>query len=367
MFLRSETSNVGRVGGSIAWLVLVLACRPAGPSKPPPTPGPAVAPTSESKSGSTTADADPRRGSGEPDAVEDAPAPELRQRPAPTKVDGRDAALQAVVRGNPEGGRDALVAHLKDKPGDVEARIALARAHVSVGALDEARAALEDRKGKPLDVEVVQLRVWLLRMRGDFKGAEALLDEALRKHPTALPLLGDQIALRVDTGRRHDPKTKALVDAMYDAYDAGLAKTTAELLAVAIAAQSRGGKGGYHDANMVLEAAETLDPVDAGTWVGDRVRLLRGSVFLEKYAADEAATTFEMLLARDPWHVDALAGMAMVNLETLRFAPAARAAISALNGCSTRLISSISPPGPRNPIGPRSWRGVTQPGWRGRS
>lgn len=319
----------GRFRGSALWLLVALACRPAASTKPP-----AGAPdVAKGEPGAATVDpeaADPREDSGDPDAPADAAAPQLRERPAPVPVDGRDAAMQAVVRGNPGGAIAALEKHLKDKPGDVDARIALARAHLAGGAIDDAKKVLEDAKGKPLDVEIVQVRVALARMRGDLAGAMKLLDEAQRKHPDALPLVGDRIALLVDTGHRDDPKTTALIDQMYDAYDAGKAKTTAELLAVAIAAYTRGGKGGFHDANMVLEAAETLDPVDAGTWVGDRVRLLRGSIFLEKYAADEAATTFEMLLARDPWHVDALAGMAMVNVESLRFAAAARAATEAL-------------------------------------
>lgn len=327
MFGRSESPRRGRMPASLA-LLLALACGPNRATKPP-----GGAPPTGGRTPDGPVDpgaADPREGSGEPDGDVAEPVATMRERPAPAKVEGRDAALTAVVRGNPEGAIEPLRAACKAKPGDVEARIALARALATTGAIDDARAVLEDPKGKPLDVDVVQLRVWLLRQRGALAAADKLLDEALRKHPGALPLLGDQIVLRVDTGRRDDATTRGLIDAMYDAYDAGKAKTAAELLAVAIAAQTRGGKGGYHDANMVLEAAETLEPVEAGTWVGDRIRLLRGAVFLEKYAADEAATTFEMLLARDPWHVEALAGMAMVHVESLRFAAAARTAAEAL-------------------------------------
>jgi tetratricopeptide (TPR) repeat protein len=275
--------------------------------------------------------ADPREHSGVPDApVEAAVETKPRERPSPVEVADREAALGAVVRGNPDGGVAWLRTHVAAKPKDTTARIALARGLVATGNLDEATKVLEDAKGAPLDVEVVQIRVALLRQRSQLKQAEALLDEAVRKHPKAVALVGDQIALRVDTGRRDDPKTRALIDAMYDAYDAGKVETAAELLAVAIAAHARGGKGGYHDANMVLEAAEALEPVDAGSWIGDRVRLLRGNVFLEKYASDEAATTFEMLLGRDPWHPEALVGMAQVHLDQLRLAAAARTASEAL-------------------------------------
>lgn len=330
---RSRRFVSGSWSGSWARLLvgvaLITGCERGGATTTPDT-------KADTKKGEHTGKldprvADPREDSGLPDApVEPAAETPPRVRPGPVEVTDRDAAMAAVVHGNPDGGVAWLRDHIKAKPKDTTARIALARGLITTGALDDAAKVLEDAKGAPLEVDVVQLRVWLHRQRSQLAAAEKVLDEAVRKHPNGVALIGDQIALRVDTGRRDDPKTRALIDAMYDAYDSGKVASAAELLAVAIAAHARGGKGGYHDANMVLEAAEALEPVDTGSWIGDRVRLLRGNVFLEKYAADEAATTFELLLARDPWHPEALVGMAQVHLEQLRLAGAARFASEAL-------------------------------------
>ncbi|MBK8234708.1 MAG: tetratricopeptide repeat protein [Deltaproteobacteria bacterium] len=325
---RRAAAGVARGRGVAMALLATLACQPRGSSTPPVV---AAAPADHAD----PAAADPRVGSGEADAaevaaVEEDAAPKPRERPKAEPVEGRDDALSAVLHGNPDGAIAALTPMLAAKPKDIELRLALARAQITVGALEQAQAVLEDKRGAPLDVAVVQLRVHVHRQRGQLREAEALLEEAVRKHADAPALLGDLVAVRVDTGRRADATTKKLIDRLYDAYDAGKVDDAASLLAVAIAALARGGKGGYHDANMVLEEAEAKTPVEAGSWVGDRVRLLRAAVFLEKYAADEAATTFELLLARDPWHPDALAGMAMVHIENLRFAPASRAAAEAL-------------------------------------
>ncbi|HWB76634.1 MAG TPA: tetratricopeptide repeat protein [Nannocystaceae bacterium] len=308
-----------------AALLVALACRPATSTKSPVT--------SDQRASVDPKAADPREHSGAADRPAELAQPQgekLRERPAPATVEGRDAALAAVTHGNPEGAIAALAPIVDKTPDDLEARFALARAHATVGALDEARAVLEDKRGAPLDISVVQLRVAVHRTRGQYAEAEKLLEEALKKHKDALPLLGDLLQLRVETGRKDDARSKAILESLYDAYDAGKVKTAADMLAVGIAALARGGKGGFHDANMVLEEAEMIAPVAQGEWVGDRVRLLRGAVFLEKYAGDEAATTFGLILERDPWHPEALAGMAMVHVEGLRFAQASRAATEAL-------------------------------------
>ncbi|HET6584300.1 MAG TPA: tetratricopeptide repeat protein [Nannocystaceae bacterium] len=270
-------------------------------------------------------------GSGAPDRrIDDEPTATRRERPAAAEVHDRAAAIAAAVHGNPEGAIAFLVAHLGGHADDLEARLALARAQIDVGKWDDARATLVDKRGKPDDPQVVQLRVQVHRIRGEYAEAEKLLEAALKAKPDALPLRGDLLGLRVETGRRNDARTTKLREGLYDAYDASKAKTAADLLAVAQAALARGGKAGFHDANMVLEEAEALAPAAEGSWIADRIRLVRGAVFLEKYAADEAATTFGLLLERDPWHPDALAGMAWVHLDSLRFAAAARAADEAL-------------------------------------
>ncbi|MCA9650982.1 MAG: tetratricopeptide repeat protein [Myxococcales bacterium] len=251
-------------------------------------------------------------------------APTRRERPAPKPVEDREAALDAVIHGNPEGAIDFLAGHLEQEPGDLPARLALARAQIMVGALADASTTLADPAGAPDDPQVVLRRSRLAWRRGELEQAQALLERAHKAHPDDLPLRGELLALLVRRGQGATPPAKALLDGLYDAYDAGSAKTADDLVAVAQAALAQGTTGAFKDANMVLQDAEGLAPVGEGSWTADDVLLLRGSVFLEKYAEAEAAETFGMVLERDPWQPDALVGMARVHMNGLRFAEAAR-------------------------------------------
>jgi cellulose synthase operon protein C len=256
--------------------------------------------------------------------------PTRRERPAAQEVSDRDAALDAVLRGNPDGAIAFLRPHVEKKPDDLPARLALARAELLVGQLQAAATTLADKAGNPDDPQVLLRRARLAWRRGDAKEARALLDAGLHKHPGDLPLRGELLALLTRRGQGQAAEGKALMDGLYDAYDAGQAKTADELVAVAQAALARGSGGAFHDANMVLQDAESLAPVAEGAWVADDVLLLRGAMFLEKYAHDAAAETYGLLLERDPWHTEALVGLARVQISGLRFAEASRHAEEAL-------------------------------------
>lgn len=259
-----------------------------------------------------------------------ASAPTRRERPAPQAVSDRDAALDAVLRGNPEGAIDFLVPYVKAHQGEMPSRLALARAQIMVGRHSDAAATLADPAGDPDDPQVLLRRARLAWRRGQVDEARKLLDAGLKQHPNDLPLRGELLALLVRRGHGQEPEAKALMDGLYDAYDAGTAKTADDLLAVAQAALARGSGGAFHDANMVLQDAESLAPVAEGAWVADDVLLLRGAMFLEKYAEDDAAQTFGLVLERDPWHPDALVGLARVHVVGMRFAEASRHAEEAL-------------------------------------
>lgn len=256
--------------------------------------------------------------------------PTRRERPAPQPVTDRDAALDAVVRGNPEGAIAFLQPHVEGHVDDTAARLALARAQQLVGELQAAATTLADPAGSPDDPQVLLRRARLAWRRGQPDQARALLDAGIAKHPNALPLRGELLALLARRGHGQAPEAKALMDGLYDAYDAGTAKTADDLVAVAQAALARGSGGAFHDANMVLQDAESLAPVAEGTWVADDVLLLRGAMFLEKYAHDDAAQTYALLLERDPWHTEALVGLARVHTSAMRFAEASRHAEEAL-------------------------------------
>jgi cellulose synthase operon protein C len=277
--------------------------------------------------GGTPADA--RAGSGgDPSAFDSADRPQLeqqgpRKRPDPKPVQSREDALDAVVAGNPEGAIEFLTEHLRSKPDDLESRLALARAQIKTGAYDDAHQVLETNSD---DSNIVIARAELLRLRGDARAAETLLEAAVAKRPDAIDLRGALLDLLHATGREREPRARKLMDELYDAYEGGKAKTAAELLSVATAALARGTSGAYHDANMVLGEAEALEPAKDGSWVSDRVIMVRGRVFLEKYATDEAAATYQVLLERDSWDPDALVGLAQVAVAELQFAEATRLA-----------------------------------------
>ncbi len=256
--------------------------------------------------------------------------PTQRERPEPQPVESRDGALDAVAHSNPQGAIDFLTEHLGANAGDLDARLALARAQIMVGRLADASATLADAAGAPDDPQVLRRRARLAWRQGDATRARDLLTKGTRAHPTDLPLQGELLWLMTQQGQAKDAAAVALREGLYDAYDASTATSASDLVAVAQAALSRGSGGAFHDANMVLEEAESLAPAPKGEWLADDVLLLRGAMFLEKYAQQDAAETFGLILARDPWHPDALVGMARVHLHGLRFAEASRHAQEAL-------------------------------------
>ena len=315
-----------------ASLLLGLAFGP-GCTKRPATIVPAAGP--EISDADNTLDEGSPREVEVPELDDPAPAKEPAKRPPPAPVASLAAALDALGHANPEGAATFLKDALRRAPTDESLRLTLAHALTSTGAYDDAEALLSERpgKGKAMNPRL-RMHARLRLLRGDPAGAETLLNQAVAHDPDDLAARGELLALRVSTGRGADPTARALMDGLYDAYDAGKASSAEALVAVARAALARGSSGAFHDANMVLAEAEKLPATTTGPEPGfvvqDRVLLLRGAVFREKYAASEAADTYNVILARDPWQPDALAGMALAHLEELRLAAASEAAEAAL-------------------------------------
>lgn len=270
-----------------------------------------------------------------PELEADTPKKERAKRPPPAPVTTLGAAIDSLGHGNPEGAADFLKNALKKDPADEALRLTLAHALATTGAYDEAETHLSQKPAKgALGNPRLRMHARLRMLRGDPAGAERSLDQAIAHDPNDLAARGELLALRVSTGRSQEPDTRALMDGLYDAYDAGKASTAEDLVAVARAALARGSSGAFHDANMVLGEAEKLPTPTTGPEQGfvvqDRVLLLRGAVFREKYAASEAADTYNVILARDAWQPDALAGLALAQLEELRLAGASESAEAAL-------------------------------------
>ncbi len=335
-----------RLGASALLLLLdfsllagAASCKRVDPVTPPDA-------TSGTESGATaTGGAQPADwdayspGRAGPDAGLDEAPPE--KRPAPTPVSSREQAFTAIAAGNYEGAVDFLGPLVTRKPSDHAARRALFHAQLILGRYADAEALLAAGKLRTLPAaaraDALRDHARLARLRGDLKGAETHLRDALKARPDDLAITGELLELLVASGRREDSEARALMDKLYDAYDAGTTKGAAQLIAVAQAALGRGTSGAFHDANMVLgEAEQSIAKArQAGQdpllfLIEDRLLLLRGAVFTEKYASSEAAETYGILLERDAWHPDALAGVAAVMLRELRLADATRAAERAL-------------------------------------
>lgn len=319
----------------VAWpvrLLAALAAAAAACRTPTPTPSPpARADLSERPADSQ--EPPDLEDIAAPDAPEDEPpqvAPAKRPDPAP--VADLAAALQALEQGNPEGAAGFLAGALRQKPGDERVRLALAHAHLATGAYDQAAAVLADKAGSA-SVARLRLHARLLAARGDLAGATSLLQKATAD-ASELPARGELLALLVAAGKGKDKEAVALREQLYDAYDAGKAKTVEQLTAVARAALARGTTGAFHDANMVLGEAERLPletaSLEPGFVLRDRAILLRGAMFREKYNAADALATYEEILKRDAWQPEALAGAAAAYLEELRLAAADDAAQRAL-------------------------------------
>lgn len=332
-FRPSRLSLAAAPGRGLAALIaLVCACKARTDALVPP-PGPEI-----SAAGDEADDAGAAAAVGleVPELEERTPPTGPAKRPPPAEVTTLGAAVDALGHGNPEGAANFLTTALAQQPGDEGLRLTLAHALLTTGRHDEAEAVLAERAGKAKSASGARLRMHarLRLLRGDAPGAEALLAQALAQDASDLPARGELLALKIATGKGHEPATRAMMDALYDAYDAGKASGAEALVAVARAALARGTSGAYHDANMVLGEAERLPAPAGGPEQGfivqDRVLLLRGAVFREKYAASAAADTYNLILARDAWQPDALAGMAQTHLEELRLAAAGEAAEAAL-------------------------------------
>jgi len=303
----------------------LTACTPKGATAPPTASAPEPKPIARRPADAASAYAGHQDSQGSQAA---------RKRPAPTPVEDRDGALAAIASDNPEGAIAFLKTHVASEPKDLPARLALSRALIYVGDISEAASVLSDPKGAPDDADVLIRRAVLAERMGQTDKAKQWLRAGAAKHPDHLPLRGEFLGMLARTGALGNPDAKALTESLYDAYDGRKATTAADLLAVAQAALSRRSQGGYKDANMVLQEAESEAPASDGSWIGDRVLLIRGDLFLHKYAQTEAAETFAIILERDAWHPDALVGMARVHMAGLRFSEATRHANEALQVAS---------------------------------
>lgn len=311
-------------------LTLSLACKRTDETAPP-----SSDPADPSSQGS-----DPIADVGElldPDALPgidaeleiDPSKPRVREKPADPQ--SRDAALIAAAHGNPEGAVQFLSKQLGNKFDDAEAALALARAQRLLGQLDASEQTLSKLHGasKQAEIKAEALRrlAHLRLTRGDTAGAEQHLRAAIKLEPDNLLLAGELVRLLFLTGRSGEPEARKLIDQLYAAYGDGTAQTAEQLLGAAYAGLA---ERAFKSTSRVLQEAEQLAPPSGGLAIADEIAMQLSELFLEKYAAGEAATTLGLLLERDPWNPEALAKMGWVHLDSFGLAAATRTAEEAL-------------------------------------
>jgi hypothetical protein len=230
---------------------------------------------------------------------------------------------------NPEGAAGpSSRAPSSRAPPTSQLRLALALALLNTGAYDEAEAVLSEKpaKGKAHERPRPHARPAppAARRRQGRRGPPRRPHRRRpgrprrprRPHRPARP----SPAAADAAARPHQPHVRRLRPGQGDQHRRPRRRRPAAL--------ARGTTGAFQDANMVLGDAEKLPAPTTGPEpqfiVQDRVLLLRGAIFREKYAASEAADTYDIILKRDPWQPDALAGLALVHLEQFRLAAASR-------------------------------------------
>jgi tetratricopeptide (TPR) repeat protein len=301
------------------------ACEPGSSTSPEPAqeePGEATA---------TDATANPMPTA----SAEAAPDPATpRERPEAGEVHGLPEALAAAAAGNPEGAIKFLENSLKQDPSSLESSLALASALWQVGEYErsiEVQTRSLTLSADPSAQSDMHLTLALRHATlGQADEADKAIDAADKLTPSRIEVKGMRMHVWTRTGRSDTPKAKAMMESLYDDYDASAADTPAELLAVARAAIARGSGGAFQDANMVLSDAEELEPASKATALADELLFLHATIFMEKYASGEAADTLSMILTRDSWNPQALAQLSAVYLKQLALADAQRSAREAL-------------------------------------
>jgi tetratricopeptide (TPR) repeat protein len=219
-------------------------------------------------------------------------------------VDG-EAALRA-------GRYDAAIAAFtRAATGDstsARAHRGLVRALSEVGRYEQAEAAARRATAAP---GPVAREVWnslgeVLRERGKLAAAESAFTRAVAERASdSLTAQLNLAVLAYDRGQRDDAMRR--FDRFIDVYNSRRGRLTAEeLTAVGIACRYLG----LDEPQLFKDALKAFDEAAATDPTALEPRLRAGELFLEKYNAADAQTTFDEILRISPSHPRALLGAA---------------------------------------------------------
>jgi Tfp pilus assembly protein PilF len=195
-------------------------------------------------------------------------------------------------------GRDAAAAQVR------LGRVQLQTGDLAAAAATAAAAAKSPKPVVAEDAKVLLAEVY--RATGRAAEARALLEEIAKKSPRNLRARAQLGLVYRDTGQTR--LAAKIWNGFYDDHDSGkLDETKAEnLVYLAIAARNL---EDFHGASDTLQEVVAKDPKVIAA------NLEWGSLFLDKYDAADAETSFEEVLKIDPANPDAHAGMARVKIE----------------------------------------------------
>ena len=219
-------------------------------------------------------------------------------------VDG-EAALRA---GRYDAAIAAFTRAATEDTSSARAHRGLVRALSEVGRYDQAETAGRRATSTP---GPVAREVWnslgeVLRERGKLAAAESAFTRAVAERASdSLTAQVNLAVLAYDRGQRELAMQR--FDRFIDVYNSRRGRLTAEeLTAVGIACRYLGLDEPqlFKDALKAFDQAAAADPSDL------EPRVLAGELFLEKYNAGEAQTTFDEILRVNPSHPRALLGAA---------------------------------------------------------
>jgi len=213
-----------------------------------------------------------------------------------------DAAIAAFTRAT------ASEAPASGAPGSARAYRGLVRALREVGRYDEAEAAARRATATP---GPVAREVWnslgeVLRERGRLAAAESAFTRAAAERASdSLTAQLNLAILTYDRGQRDEAMRR--FDRFIDVYNARRDQLTAEeLTAVGIACRYLG----LDEPQLFKDALKAFDEAAAADPTALEPRIRAGELFLEKYNAADAQTTFDEILRINPSHPRALLGAA---------------------------------------------------------
>ncbi len=219
-----------------------------------------------------------------------------------------DPAVAALRTGRYEEAISSFQQRVRGGNSAAEDHRGLVRALLSVGRYHEAEeAARFFVESQPDSADLWNALGETLYLRGDLDGAEEAYRAAI--DGGARDLLSAELNLAVLLFRRGEiDAAMGRFDRFIDAYNRGLARSSEDLTAVAIACVYLGRNDPqlFHDAVRALDDAINAEPSD----LEPRVRL--AELFLDKYNSTEAGQILRDVLEINPDHPAALLAMARV-------------------------------------------------------